>query len=546
MITSYVKRAARRVDLEVERATGKSPRSMVRAGRIGQRRGESKPGQVPDGAKQAALAHPIPHGQVGAEAVSMPKGLQKTSRVHPLSTGDLMEHISAFRGVSGYFYEAKTDIIRIAARDRTASELVGACFEFAVENGFEIVPVALSRGARAPRSLADMESELLGKRASRFQFVDSRNLSTPFSVQLELWSLSAEGHFGSPRNNNTVSRIWNYADREDEGCSQDLVSFLPGPPLSSVQFDIDWVFTWVNGQDPEWQEIYRQWAPRIESDASDGSRFEHRDDLMFALRSLDEYAPWIRRIHIVSNCKPPAWLDLSSDRIRWVWHEELFEPSELPTFNSHAIETTLHKIPELAEHFVYSNDDFYLARRVCPEDFFASNGLCLSKLEPYGMVNGEAVDGDPDYLNAARNSGQLIFNEYGGWPVQLHTHSPQSLRVSILEEMEGKFSEEFIRTRASKFRTANDIAVSGFMFHHYAYASGRALAVDARTQLIQQNHDFEKAFAKLSRDRNRWSGSPKLSFCVNDGKGSMDNVKWNRSALEFLCKYFPEKSRFEK
>ena len=45
-----------------------------------------------------------------------------------------------------------------------------------------------------------------------------------------------------------------------------------------------------------------------------------------------------------------------------------------PTFNSNAIELSMHKIKNLSEHFVYFNDDTFIIKEVIPEDFF-ENGL---------------------------------------------------------------------------------------------------------------------------------------------------------------------------
>ena len=48
-------------------------------------------------------------------------------------------------------------------------------------------------------------------------------------------------------------------------------------------------------------------------------------------------------------------------------HSEIFRPDlkrkgALPTFNSCAIESQLHRIPGLAECYLYLNDDFFLLR----------------------------------------------------------------------------------------------------------------------------------------------------------------------------------------
>ena len=63
-------------------------------------------------------------------------------------------------------------------------------------------------------------------------------------------------------------------------------------------------------------------------------------------------------------------------------HAAILPPDALPTFNSHAIESALHRVPDLAEHFVYLNDDFFLGRPLGPETFFSPAGLAAVWLLP--------------------------------------------------------------------------------------------------------------------------------------------------------------------
>ena len=49
-------------------------------------------------------------------------------------------------------------------------------------------------------------------------------------------------------------------------------------------------------------------------------------------------------------------------------HKTILNKDYLPTFQSFAIEANLWRIPGLADHFLYLNDDFILADHVCPED----------------------------------------------------------------------------------------------------------------------------------------------------------------------------------
>ena len=107
------------------------------------------------------------------------------------------------------------------------------------------------------------------------------------------------------------------------------------------------------------------------ADQAAPSRFQDNNELLYSLRSVSKYAPWLRRIYLVTNGQVPAWLNTSHPRIRLVRHEQIFaNRSHLPTFSSPAIESHLHRIPGLSRRFIYFNDDFMLMRRVYPSDFF--------------------------------------------------------------------------------------------------------------------------------------------------------------------------------
>jgi hypothetical protein len=80
--------------------------------------------------------------------------------------------------------------------------------------------------------------------------------------------------------------------------------------------------------------------------------------------------PFVRTVHlVVSNVEQvPEWLDQS--KIHVVLHKEIIPESLLPTFNSTTIEMFLYRIPGLAEHFIYSNDDMFPINSMSAEDFF--------------------------------------------------------------------------------------------------------------------------------------------------------------------------------
>ncbi|KAK9818491.1 hypothetical protein WJX74_001230 [Apatococcus lobatus] len=150
---------------------------------------------------------------------------------------------------------------------------------------------------------------------------------------------------------------------------------------------IDAVYTWVNGSDPAFiasKMFHKQNELRgtdTHEDAaqihveSEDSRFRDNDELRFSLRSLEQHAPWLRHIYIVTNGQVPTWLDRDNPRLSIVAHQEIFtNRSHLPTFSSSAIEVHLHRIKGLSNKFLYFNDDVFLMKPVYPDDFYTLSG----------------------------------------------------------------------------------------------------------------------------------------------------------------------------
>ena len=100
------------------------------------------------------------------------------------------------------------------------------------------------------------------------------------------------------------------------------------------------------------------------------NRFYDNNELKYSLRSIEKYAPWFRNIYIVTNGQVPNWLNLTNSRVKLIKHEEIFQnKTHLPTFNSAAIETHIHRIKGLSKYFVYFNDDLLLTKPIWPDDF---------------------------------------------------------------------------------------------------------------------------------------------------------------------------------
>ena len=130
--------------------------------------------------------------------------------------------------------------------------------------------------------------------------------------------------------------------------------------------DIDLVYLWVDGSDPEW--LARRCAFTGQkfdnTEANCKGRYADNDELKYNLRAVEMYAPWIRHVFIVTDGQTPAWLDTSNPKVTVVNQNDIIPEVSRPCYNSSLIEHFLYRIPGLSEYFLYANDDMFLNRPV--------------------------------------------------------------------------------------------------------------------------------------------------------------------------------------
>lgn len=386
-----------------------------------------------------------------------------------------------------------------------------------------------------------------------------------FGCDIEFWERKGEGRLTAPRTNMVADSV---------PMAQQLVrvpSAWPGPgaargggeashtvatsPLflvdlpGDILFPIDAVYTWVDDSDPLWN-MHRKMSQMLPEMhvchelATADARFRNRNELMYSLRSLHQFAPWIRNVHVVTCGQRPDWLDAAHQRIHMVNHKEIFQdPDVLPTFNSHAIESQLHRIPGLADHFIYFNDDTFLGRFLSPELFFLSNGMAKffpssAKIPFPGITSVHAED---PVGAAGANNREIIRGAFGRTITQKMKHVPHALRIDVLKEIEEHFPERHQHTASSAFRHPGDISIASSLHHYYAYHTGRAVPGTikyAYADLADEN---------LERRLNLFLGGRNLdAFCLND-TGDVGRSAQERAELVqgFLEAYFPVPSPFE-
>ena len=113
-----------------------------------------------------------------------------------------------------------------------------------------------------------------------------------------------------------------------------------------MNFDIDLVYLWVNGEDSDWiVKLLTEKKENLTEEAVSKCRFQDNNELKYSLRSVKKYAHCIRNIFIVTDNQIPEWLNPESERIKIIDHKDIMPESARPSFNSCAIETCLSKIP---------------------------------------------------------------------------------------------------------------------------------------------------------------------------------------------------------
>jgi hypothetical protein len=317
------------------------------------------------------------------------------------------------------------------------------------------------------------------------------------------------------------------------------------PHASEVTFDIDMVFSWVDGSDPEFQaRRAAQMSQVVVGEGDDAeARIRQIDELKFALRSVNMFAPWIRRIFIATDSVPPPWL-ADHPMITIVPAEEHFsDRAALPTYNSHAVESQLHHIRGLSEHFLYSNDDMFFGRPLKATMFFSPGGVTrfIEAKTRIGLgVNDPTRSG---FENAARVNRQLLFERFGQVITRHLEHTAVPLRKSVLIEMEREFPEEFARTQASAFRSGTDISVTNSFYHYYALMTGRAVQQE-KAKVRYVNTTTREGLGLLPELRKRRGYD---FFCLNDSSfPEVSAAERAEEVVNFLERYFPIPAPWEK
>lgn len=258
---------------------------------------------------------------------------------------------------------------------------------------------------------------------------------------------------------------------------------------------IDFVITWVDDSDEEWQKDRNSYLKNDDCDTR-VQRFRNWDLLRYWFRGVEKFAPWVNRIHFITYGHLPKYLNVHHPKLNIVKHSDFIPSKFLPTFNSNAIELNIHRIEGLEEHFVYFNDDVFLINTVSENDFFDINLPCdaavLGCVMPlqddiYSIIfNNLKVINKYFYKNKwlKENFWKILNYKYGRYLIRTCLMLPFSEHTGFYDfHLALPFTKktfltiwerepELLETTCShKFRTAMDINI--WLMRYWQLASGK-------------------------------------------------------------------------
>lgn len=96
---------------------------------------------------------------------------------------------------------------------------------------------------------------------------------------------------------------------------------------------IDIVVLWVDGSDPEFirekQAVTGQVAD-LDQEIDGEQRYRDYGIFNYWFRMIENHAPWVNRVYLVTNGQKPEWLNLEHPKLKLVTHKEFIPKEYLP------------------------------------------------------------------------------------------------------------------------------------------------------------------------------------------------------------------------
>lgn len=328
--------------------------------------------------------------------------------------------------------------------------------------------------------------------------------------------------------------------------------------------DIDFVITWVDMNDPKWQAKFARYSNNKNNSKNGVSKARFRDNgfLKYWFRGVEKFAPWVRKIHFVTDGQKPEWLDENNPKINLVNHEDFIPLQFLPTYNSVVIERYLHKIPGLAEHFVYFNDDFYIINTIEEKRFF-QNGLpcdiAVFHYNPSWSQWYKRIKNNTKIINRYFNKKEVMARYHDKWFdksyglkarwnyllkfygkfITLRTpHNAQPYLKSTFDDVWAAAGKELTETSSNRFRALSDYTPE--LFRMWQICEGHFMPYNT--------YKDTKMFPLMIRPKQAVKAIYQQSYsliCLNDNVHIRNYDLVINNLKEAFQHILPEKSSFE-
>ena len=333
-------------------------------------------------------------------------------------------------------------------------------------------------------------------------------------------------------------------------------------------YPIDIVVPWVDAGDPQWQAQRNKAAGITEAPTEDNAdaRFRDWDIIRYLFRGIQKHAPWVRTVHFITVGHLPKWMNTEAPGLRIVKHTDYIPEIYLPTFSSHTIELNMHRIPGLAEHFIYFNDDILIQKDLVRTNFFlrglprdtavhtAMTSTHRFSVKDTALTNIELINDHFDKRKVIRENLLKWFNPvYGGESLKtlfltpwnkfsdLQTwHSCVPFLKSTFDEVWNQEFEVLDSTCRHPFRTRRD--VNQWLMRDWQLVKGDFIPISGRDSAYYVlGNDNQAAIEEIRRHRHS-------IVCLNDSGDEpiRDFEKTRKELIRALNKEFPEKSVYEK
>lgn len=339
----------------------------------------------------------------------------------------------------------------------------------------------------------------------------------------------------------------------------------------NLSYPIDFVVTWLDSSDKQWQNDYSKYKGETITGDQTEARFRNWNLFRYWFRAVENFAPWVNKVFLVTNGKFPDWINRDNLKLVLVEHKDYIPAKFLPTFNSCTIELYMHRIPGLSEHFVYFNDDCFINGPVDPDYYFRGGLPCDSNCENiFSVPIYDKVYKFGIYPSILTNIGVInaSFNRWNtvkqSWRRWIGPHlGLQGILTSLMLARQSRFvgfnwrhfeqpflkttfyeawnaSQDMLEESSTRFR--EEITLNPYFFRYWQFATNRFYPV----KLNEAKH-FRIRRGNASIILNSIRDQHIKSLCINDTPFCTheDFIYLKAILIQAFEEKFPHKSSFE-